>query len=452
MEQKLPSKLSQLANKQELIDFANEALSYAKKIGASDAYVSVSTSKGISINLREGEIETLEFDHDNTLDIEVYHGKKKASASTSSLQKKDMYTTVEAAFNIAKNLEEDLAYGLPDKELLSNKKIDLQQYTPWNISVVEAVEIAKKIESSCLEYDKKIDSMDACSVSSSQDFTVYANTDGFLGYCPSSSHSLVAMPIAKAIDGSMVTDYYYSSATDSKDLLEPQEIARIAAKRAVDKLNPKKIKTQNAPVIYTAETAKSLFKHILEAISGANIYKKSSFLLDCIDKKVCSDIISLSERPHILKDDSSSAFDAEGVATYNKEIITDGVLNTYLLGSYSARKLNLKSTANAGGVYNLLVGTQDLNFNDLVKKMHKGLIVTDFLGTGVNIVSGTYSRGVAGFWVENGEIQYPVNEVTIAGNLGDMLKSILAVANDIDYRGSIKTGSILINNMTIAGN
>jgi PmbA protein len=418
----------------------------------------MSRQQGLSVGTRLGEVENVEFTNDGALGITVYQQGRKGSASTADLSEKALAQAVEAAVNIAKYTSVDDCSGLADKALLAMQSIDLDLYHPKELSTEQAIEIAKECEQSALDSDSRITNSDGASLDCFSGFKVYGNSNGQLVGYPSSRHSLSCVVIAGS-DDQMQRDYAYDVNRDFALLDSGVSIGKKAASEVLSRLNPQKLSTRKVPVLFRADIANTLWGHFIAAISGGNLYRKSSFLLDAIGKEVFPDFLTIVERPHIKKALASSAFDSEGVLTQDRDIILDGALQTYLLTSYSARKLGLTTTGHAGGIHNWLVkdknaqtkGCVSADFDVMLKTLGTGLLVTELMGQGVNVVNGDYSRGAAGFWVENGELAYPVSEITIAGNLTKMFKGIIAVGSDIDKHGSIGTGSILIDEMQIAG-
>jgi len=444
--------MNKITNKDwlEIQEIIPTILEDAKKRGATDAEACGVFKTGFSTNVRLGETETIEFNRDKSLAITIYKGKRKGSAATADISREAITSTLDAALRIADFTEEDPFSGLADKENMATEVLDLDLYHPWELSNEEAILIAKQCEEAARSHDPRITNSEGANFSTAASFYVYGNTLGFVGSYPTTHHSLSVAVIAKEKD-SMERDHDYTIARDVKDLESGLKVGREAAIRTVRRLNARKLKTCQAPVIFAAEIAGGLLGHFLAAISGPQLYRKSSFLLDHLGKQIFPKFIHLEENPHIPKGLGSVPFDQEGVAIRKRDIISEGVLQGYVLSSYSARKLGLKTTGNAGGVHNLFVSHSSDDLNQLLKKMHKGLLVTELMGQGINLVTGDYSRGAFGFWVENGEIQYPVHEVTIAGNLKEMFLNLSAIGNDIERRSSIFTGSILIDQMTIAG-
>lgn len=450
MDKALPTQLKEFVNETQYLEIAKEMLAYAKQKGASQAEVALHASIGLNVTVRLNEVETLEFNRDKAVGVTVYLGKQKGSASTTDISAASLKSTVEAACDLAKLTEPDPFSGLADIHEMAKDIPDLDLYHPWDLTVDNAVALAKTCESSALSVDKKITNSEGATLASSQGFHVYANSHGFLGAYPASRHSLSCMVIARDPQG-MERDYQYTVSRQKELLSKAQTVGLEAATRALKRLSAKKLPTQRLPVIFHASIASSVIGHFLSAISGGRLFRKSSFMLDSLHKKYFPDNIQISERPHILAGIGSAPFDSDGVATKDKELVKDGVIASYILSAYSARKLNLLNTGNAGGTHNIFITPTQGDFDSLLKTMGRGLVVTELMGQGINLVTGDYSRGAAGFWVEHGEIQYPVHEITIAGNLQNMFKQLIGVGSDIDKRGSIQTGSLLIEEMTLAG-
>ncbi len=427
-----------------------QALILAEKLGADSAEVAMSRQQGLSVGTRMGEVETVEFTNDGALGITVYKEGRKGSASTADLSQDALNQAVQAAVNIAKYTSVDDCSGLADKEMLAMTPPDLDLFHPKVLSTDKAIEIAKQCEEASLSYDKRITNSDGATLACFEGFKVYGNSHGQLVGYPSSRHSLSCVAIATENED-MQRDYAYSVDRDFNQLDNPEIIGKKAAKEALSRLNAQKLATAKVPVLFRADIANSLFGHFIAAISGGNLYRKSSFLLDALGQQIFPEFLTIEERPHLLKALASSPFDSEGVRTVDRNIITNGSLDTYLLTSYSARKLGLATTGHAGGIHNWQVSANGGDFNSMLKQLGTGLLVTELMGQGVNVVNGDYSRGAAGFWVENGEIAYPVAEITIAGRLQDMFKGIVAVGSDTDLHGSIRTGSVLVDSIQIAG-
>lgn len=430
---------------------AEHILEMAKKQGASDAEVAISNSTGISIQVRLGEVETLEYHRDKGIGITVYFGQKKGSSSLSAIEEPALEEAVTAACHIAKYTSEDDCTGLADKASLAMTYPDLQLYYPWSLSTEEGITLTQETEQLGRQYDKRISNSEGAALSTHENHLVYANTAGFCGDYSSSFYNLSCTLIAN--EGSaMQRDYGYSVARDPLDLYSAKKIAEEAASRTLRRLGAQKLTTRKAPVIFSAEVATGLISHFLGAIRGSNLYRKSSFLLDQLDKPVFPDFVQIREEPHLIKGLASAPFDGEGVRTQARNLVQAGILKEYILSTYSARKLGMKTTGNAGSVHNILVSTQPYSLDALLKKMDTGLLVTELMGQGINLVTGDYSRGATGFWVEKGELCYPVEEITIAGNLKEMFQHIVHIGCDVEKRSAIQTGPILIAEMMIAGN
>ena len=430
---------------------AQDVLSQAKKHGATACETDISDGFGQNVTVRRGEVETIEYNRDKGLSVSVYIGQRRGHASTSDFSPQAVRDTVAAAISIAGHTAADDCAGLADAELLAREFPDLDLYFPWDLPVEQAIELAKTCEAAALEVDKRITNSEGASVYLNESQFVYANSLGFMGGYPASRHSISCAVIASQ-DDTMQRDYWYSVARNATDLEEADSIGRKAGMRTVVRLGAKKIPTCEVPVLFEAPIASSLMGHFVKAISGGSLYRKSSFLLDSIGKQVFAPHIQIREVPHLKRGLSSQAFDDEGVATHERNIVENGVVQGYFLGSYSARKLGMRTTGNAGGNHNLILENgAGLDFPALLKEMGRGVLVTELLGQGVNPVTGDYSRGAAGFWVEGGEIQHAVEEITIAGNLKNMLLGISAAGNDVVVRGSKQCGSLLIDKMMVAG-
>ena len=446
----ITTKAALQAQELELREAVEFALQIAKKAGA-EAEVGVTKVSGLSVSTRLMNTENIEFNNDGSLGISVYLGQRKGNASTSDLQPKSIQQAVESALGIAKYTSEDECAGLADKELMAFDAPDLDLYHEADISVDEAVEMAKTAEESALNVSERIVNSEGATFNSHSGVRVYGNTHGMLQSYLSSRYSLSCSVIA-AYEEQLERDYEYTVSRELDALSSPIWVGQQAAIKAEDRLNPQKIATCEVPVIFYNEVATGLIGHLAGAISGGALYRKSSFLLDKLGTQVLPSWFEISERPHLRKQLASSAFDSEGVRTQDREIITDGILQTYLMTSYSGRKMGLPSTGHAGGIHNWLVKpNRSGGLNTLLAEMGTGLLVTEFLGSAINPVTGEYSRGAAGFWVENGEAQYPVAEITIAGQLQEMYQQIIAVGDDIEHRSNIQTGSILLENMKVSG-
>lgn len=433
-----------------LCNIAQELLDYARQRGASAAAVEVSEDFGQSVTVRHGEVETIEYNRDKGLGITVYIGQQRGNASTSDFSPQAVRDTVDAALSIARFTAKDECSGLPDEDMLAHGSSSLDLYHPWNLSVDAAITLAQQCEQTALETDKRISNSEGATVNLHEAQFIAANSLGFIGGFPSSRHSVSCAVIAGA-DDAMERDYWYAVARDARDLMDAQQIGRIAAERAVRRLNARQLGTMQVPVLFEAPIAAGLLGNFVHAVSGSSLYRKSSFLLGQMDQQVFASHINISDIPDIRKGLASSPFDDEGVRTERRLVVENGVLRGYFLNTYSARKLGMRTTGNAGGNHNLILQPSELDFGRLLKTMSRGLLVTELLGQGVNHVTGDYSRGAAGFWVEHGEIQYPVQEITIAGNLKDMFRNIIAAGNDVLVQGSRQCGSILIDGMTVAG-
>ena len=428
----------------------SEILAEADAQGASAAEVSVSEDVGLSVTVRKGELETVEYNQDRGFGITVYYGKRKGSASTSDSSSEAIKETVEAARNIARHTQEDPCSGLADPELMADVLPELDLYHPWTLDAAAAEELAVACEAAGLGYDKRIVNSDGAQVSTQQSCRVYGNSHGFIGSYLGTRHSVSCMFIAEDSAG-MQRDFWYTLARDPTQLEDVQQVGEEAARRATARLSPRKTRTGSFPVVFSPQMAAGLVGHLMGAISGGALYRKASFLLDCLGQEVTSPHLSIQEQPHLRGRVGSAAFDGEGVATSPKAFIEDGVVENYVLSSYSGRKLEMATTGNAGGVFNLSLTGDARPVAELYKTMDRGLLVTELMGQGVNSVTGDYSRGASGFWVEDGEIAYPVDEITIASNLKDMYRDIQAVGDDVDERGNIAAPSVLIGSMTLAG-
>jgi PmbA protein len=423
----------------------------ARARGATQAEAAVSQDSGLSVAVRLGEVETLEHQRDRSMGITVYFGHRKGSASTADLSPEAVRATVAKACSIARFTAEDACSGLADAELMARSQPDLDLSHPWGLSAERAIEIAKACEAAALGFDPRINNSEGASVGTHQGLHVYGNTHGFIGGYPTTSHTVSCVVLAGTGDD-MQRDYWYSTSRDWRDLEAAEAIGRESARRTIARVGPRKLSTRRAPILFSPELARGLIGHFTAAIRGSSQYRQSSFLLNAAGQQVFPRGFFIAERPHIPKAMGSAPFDEEGVETRERGLVDDGVLTGYVLSSYSARKLGLKTTGNAGGAHNLVVApTAPGGREALLGRLHTGLLVTELMGQGVNAVTGDYSRGAAGFWVENGAVQYPVAEITIAGNLRDMLKDIEAVGDDVDTRGGIRVGSILVKEMTIAG-
>jgi PmbA protein len=433
-----------------LEQLVDDLLSEARRQGATAAEAGVSSDAGLSLTVRMGSPETIEHTRDNGLGVTVYFGQRKGSASTSDLSPQAVKETVEAACNFAKYTSEDPCSGLADAELMATELPNLDLYHPWSLPVDEAIEQATRCETAAREADSRIINSEGATINTHSGVHVYGNSHGFIGGYPSSRHSLSCAVVGREGE-SMQRDYWYTLSRLSGELDSAESVGRIAAQRTVSRLGARRVPTQQAPVVFQADVAVGLLRSFIGAIRGSSLYRKASFLLDHLEQQIFPDFIQIYEEPRLLRGLASAAYDNEGVATVNRTYISDGVLQSYVLDSYSARKLGLQTTGNAGGVRNLRIGCGVLDRAALLKKMDRGLLVTELMGQGVNMVTGDYSRGAAGYWVENGEIQYPVEEITIAGNMKEMFMGLQEVGSDVETRSSVQTGSWLIDRMTIAG-
>ena len=427
------------------------AIDIAKKSGASGSEVAISRSAGLDVNVRLGEVETIEHTRDNSLGVTVYFGHSKGSASSTDFTVPAVRETVEAACRIARHTAQDEFAGLADAERMAVDPPDLDLHHPWPITADDAIALALETETAARDHDARITNSDGASVSRHDGDYVLGNSHGFLEGYSSSRNSVSCVVIAEDASG-MQRGYWYSSARDPAELEPASQIGLTAARRTVGRLGARKLDTRTAPVLYDADIARGVIGHFVAAVRGANLYRKASFLVDRLGERVLADHVRIHEQPHLRGALASAAFDGEGVATSPRDLVTGGVLQGYVLDSYSARKLGVATTGNAGGVHNLTVDPGPKSFQALLAEMDTGLLVTELMGMGINIVTGDYSRGAAGFWVEGGEIVYPVEEITIAGNLADMFLGIREVGADVDARGAIRTGSLLVEQMTIAGN
>jgi len=433
-----------------LRQLVSDTLEYAKSRGASAADAEVSEGFGQTVTVRQGEVETIEYNRDKGIGVTVYIGRQRGHASSSDLSTQALRDTVDAALAIARHTASDDCAGLADPERLAREFPDLELIHPWDMPVERAIETAKACEAAGFAVDKRVTNSEGATVSTQQSHFIYGNSHGFLAGYPSSRHSIWCALIAGKGDG-MQRDDWYETARDPAELPAPETIGRKAAERAVARLKARKVATMQVPVLYESGVASSLMGHFVNAVSGGSLYRKSSFLLDSLGKPVFAPIVQMRDLPHIPKALASGAFDEEGVATQARDIVRDGVVQGYFLASYSARKLGMVTTGNAGGNHNLILRDTGEDFAALLKKMNRGLLVTELMGQGVNAVTGDYSRGAAGFWVEDGAIAYPVQEITIAGNLKDMFRNIVAIGSDVSKRSSRQCGSILVEGLTLAG-
>src|SRR5450755_4499904 len=434
---------------EDLESIIERALEEARARGASQAEAAVSQDTGLSIGVRLGEVETLEHQRDRSMGITVYFGQRKGSASTADFSLDAVRATVAKACSIARFTAEDPCSGLADAALMSRAPLNLDLAHPWNVTADRAIEIATSCEAAALKFDARINNSEGASLSTHQGLHVYGNTHGFVGGYPTTSHTLSCVVLAGTGD-EMQRDYWYTSSRDWRELQDAEAVGRESARRTIARLGPRKISTRRAPVLFVPELARGLIGHFVTAVRGSSQYRQASFLLNSAGQEVFPAGFSIAERPHIRKAMGSAPFDDEGVATRDRELIADGALTGYILSSYSARKLGLQTTGNAGGSHNLIVApTLAGGMDALLSRLGTGLLLNELMGQGVNTVTGDYSRGAAGFWVENGVIQYPVAEITIAGNLRSLCARIAAAGDDSDLRGGVRVGSLLVEAMTI---
>lgn len=433
-----------------LQQLADDVLKHAAGRGASACEVDVSEGFGQSVTVRCDEVETIEFNRDKGIGITVYAGQRKGYASTSDFSAQALRDTVEAALNIARFTAEDDCAGLADAALMAKDCPDLDLYHPWALTVENAIETARRCEQAAFDASPQVSNSEGASISTQQAHFVSANSHGFMGGYPTSRHYISCSVIAGEQEA-MQRDDWYTTHRNAARLDAAEQVGRIAAERAVARLGGRKVKTGEFPVLFEAPLAGGLLGSLVHAASGGALYRKASFLLDQLGKQVMPSFVQIAERPHIACGLGSASFDSDGVATKDRDVVRDGILQGYFLSTYTARKLGMQTTANAGGSHNLIIEPGELDFAGLLRKMNRGLLVTELLGHGINYVTGDYSRGAAGYWVENGVITHPVEEITIAGNLRQMLAGVVAVGNDVQVRGSKQTGSILIDRMTVAG-
>jgi len=433
-----------------LTELVRRVLEAAIKRGATAAEAGIGTGSGLSITVRMGEVETIEHQRDKGLSITVFKDKQKGNASTTDFSDKAIQDSIEAAVTFASSASPDTCSGLLEPEYLATDIPQLDLCHPWEIAPEDAVALARECESEAIQQDKRINNSDGATLNTYSGTHVYGNTNSFINGWDWSTHSIDCAVIAEQ-DGNMQRDGWYSKNRNYRNLQSTKEIGRQAGIRTLEKLGARKLETRNVPVIFEAPVATGLFSSFLSAIAGGALYRKASFLLDKLDQQVFAGHINIQEQPHILQGIGSKPFDSEGMATRNKDLIRDGILQSYILSAYSARKLGMKPTGNAGGVNNVIIQPGDLDLEGMLKKMDTGLLITDMIGFGINQVTGDYSRGASGMWVENGEIQYPVEEITVAGNLAEMYRQIIDIGNDVDHRGNIQTGSVLIEEMMVAG-
>ncbi len=437
-------------DEQDLHDAVDIALSHAAKKGASGTECAASLGEGLSVSVRLGEVETIEHNRDRGLVVTVYVGQRSGSASTSDYRRDAVLEAVESALSIARLTEEDAANGLPDPDRLATEFPDLDLYHPVATGVDALTDIANRCEASARAVDARITNSEGASASADRGVEVLANSLGFRGVTRKTRFSTSCAVIGSDSSG-MQRDYWYHAARSPEDLESPESIGERAGRRTVRRLGGRRISTRQAPVLFEAPVASSLLGHLVSAVSGGALYKKASFLVDQAGQQLFPEFVRIRERPLLARAMGSTAFDGEGVATSARDLVKDGVLQGYVLSSYSARRLGLQTTGNAGGVHNLSIDPGEDDFEALLRRMGSGLLVTELVGFGINNVTGDYSRGAAGFWVENGVISHPVEEITIAGNLRNMYRNLVAAGSDVDTRGNVRTGSLLVDGMTIAG-
>lgn len=431
-------------------DIVRFVLAEAKRLGVDQAEAGASHDIGLSVTARLGDVENLEYTNDRGVGVTIYRSHRKGSASTSDFSEAALREAVAKACSFATHTAEDPYAGLADASLMAKDPPDLDLSHVWALDSEEAIRLAVSCEDAARSFDNRISNSEGATIATSAGARAYGNSHGFVGGYRKTSHSISCVVVGEA-DGEMERDYHYSTARDAADLEAVESIGETAARRAVARLGSRKIKTTKASVLFAPEVARGFIGHAIGAVSGGAQYRRSSFLLDAAGQRLFPEFFRIEERPHLSKGLASAAFDAEGVATRDRDLVVGGVLQGYILGSYSARRLGLATTANAGGAHNLIVPGTDGDLDTLVRSMRRGLLVHELIGQGVNMVTGDYSRGAVGFWVENGELAYPVSEVTIAGNLKDLYRQIAAVGSDQDLRGGIRCGSLLVEGMTIAG-
>jgi PmbA protein len=434
----------------DLLALVELALEEARTLGASQAEASVSVDVGLSVGVRLGEVETVEYQRDRGMGVTVYFGTRKGSASTADVSAAALRETVAKACSIARYTAEDPCAGLADADCLATTVPDLELSHPWDLTPERACELALECEAAAMAVDRRITNSEGAGVSSHRGIRAYGNSHGFLAAYPGTVHSM-SCAVVGAEGDAMERDYWYTTARDWRELEDAASVGRLSGERAVRRLGARKLATTKAPVLFAPEVARGLLGHFLGAIRGGSQYRRASFLLDAAGTQVFPEWFAMSERPHLPGALASAPFDHEGVATRDRELVSGGVLEGYVLGSYSARKLGLRTTGNAGGTYNLIVPGRGRDFDGMLALMGRGLLVTELMGQGVNGVTGDYSRGATGFWVEDGRVAYPVHEVTVAGNLRDMYRSLVEVGSDMDARGGVRIGSILLEALTIAG-
>jgi PmbA protein len=450
VEQAITNRDDSSAELDRLATLTEDVLRRCRARGASEVDVGVGVDVGLEVNVRMGEVESIEHTRDRGLSLTVYFGKRKGSASSADLSPDSIDKTIEHACAIARHTEEDPCNGLADADLLAHEFPDLDLWHPWDISTEQATDLALRCEAAGREFDPRISNSEGATVQIGSSLAVGATSHGFFSRERDTRHMISAALLAEDASG-MQRDYWYESVRSADDFPDVESIGRKAAERTLARLGARKIGTRQCPVLFSPPVARSLIGNYLAAVSGGALYRRASFLVDHVGKPVFPEFVNIVERPHIRRGQASAAFDMEGVATHDSDLVSAGRVARYLLGSYSARKLGLRSTGNAGGVHNVLVSTGDEDFAALLKRMGTGLVVTELMGQGVSLITGDYSRGATGFWVENGEIVHAVEEITIASNLREMFANILAIGNDVDHRSHVMTGSILLERLTVAG-
>jgi PmbA protein len=444
---------SEQRNEQNRLEqLTQQILDEARQQGATAAEAGSHVEEGYSTSVRMGEVETIERHKDRGMGVTVYFGQRKGTASTSDFSASAVRAAVRAACDIARYTEEDPYAGLAERELLATELPDLELDCPWSVDVEQSVEVAHACELAALESDSRIINSDGGSVSSHRSIRVYGNSNGFLGGYSGTRHSISCAVVAQSPgESAMERDYWYTAARDPQLLEDAAAVGRQAGQRTIDRLGARKVKSCQLPVLFDASISGGLLGHLISAIRGGALYRNASFLVDQLGEPLFPEWVTIHEQPYLKRASASAPFDGDGVATRNQSFVTDGVLSSYVLDSYSARRLGMETTANGGGVRNLRMSHGGQSREQLIREMGRGLLVTELMGQGINMVTGDYSRGCSGFWVENGEIAYPVEEITIAGNLKEMFRQVVAVGGDTDLRGNVQTGSILLERMSIAG-